>query len=74
MAAWAADDEGPAVTIYSSADPAGFDPQQFIAQQREGYNPLYANQVPGFAVVKETVEKPIEVSELLGKIKRVIGG
>jgi len=54
MAAWAADDEGPAVTIYSSADPAGFDPQQFIAQQRMGYNPFYANQVPGFAVVKET--------------------
>jgi hypothetical protein len=54
MAAWAADDDGPAVTIYSSADPAGFDPQQFIAQQRMGYNPFYANQVPGFAVVKET--------------------
>ena len=52
--ALAADDEGPAVTIYSSADPAGFDPQQFIAQQRQGYNPFFANQVPGFAVVKET--------------------
>jgi hypothetical protein len=50
----AADDEGPAVTVYSSADPAGFDPQQFIAQQRMGYNPFFANQVPGFAVVKET--------------------
>ena len=37
MAAWAADDDGPAVTIYSSADPAGFDPQQFIAQQRFKY-------------------------------------
>ena len=49
-----ADDQGPAVTVYSSADPAGFDPQQFIAQQRLGYNPLFANQVPGFAVVKET--------------------
>jgi hypothetical protein len=50
----AADDEGPAVTIYSSADPAGFDPQQFIAQQRMGWNPFYAQSVPGFAVVKET--------------------
>ncbi len=49
-----ADDEGPAVTIYSSADPAGFDPQQFITQQRQGWNPFAANQVPGFAVVKET--------------------
>jgi len=50
----AADDDGPAITIYSSADPAGFDPQQFIAQQQQGYNPYYAQQVPGFAVVKET--------------------
>src|SRR5262245_7455373 len=53
-AAAPAEDEGPAVTVYSSADPAGFDPQQFIAQQRQGYNPFFANQVPGFAVVKET--------------------
>ncbi len=45
--------EGPSVTVYSSADPAGFDPQQFIAQQRQGYNPGYAWQVPGFGVVKE---------------------
>ncbi len=54
--AFAGDDDGPAVTVYSSADPAGFDPQQFIAQQ-QGYNPYggnYAGQVPGFAVVKET--------------------
>src|SRR5262245_37189088 len=54
LPALAADDEGPAVTIYSSADPAAFDPQQFIAQERQGYNPFFANQVPGFAVVKET--------------------
>ena len=45
--------EGPAVTVYSSADPAGFDPQQFIAQQRIGSNPNFAWQVPGFGVVKE---------------------
>lgn len=42
------------LTIYSSADPAGFDPQQFIAQQRQGYNPMFAWQVPGFGVVRET--------------------
>ena len=53
-ASFAADDDGPAVTIYSSADPAGFDPQQFITQQRMGYDPFAAKQVPGFAVVKET--------------------
>ncbi len=43
-----------AVTIYSSADPAGFDPQRFISQQNMGYNPNYVWQVPGFGVVKET--------------------
>ena len=42
------------LTIYSSADPAGFDPQKYIAQQRQGYNPDYAWQVPGFGVVRET--------------------
>ncbi|HKQ46746.1 MAG TPA: DUF4139 domain-containing protein [Phycisphaerae bacterium] len=50
---FAADDDGPAVTVYSSADPAGFDPQQFIAQQKMGGNPNFAWQVPGFGVVKE---------------------
>ncbi len=50
---WAAEDDGPAVTVYSSADPAGFDPQQFIAQQKMGGNPNFAWQVPGFGVVKE---------------------
>lgn len=42
--------EGPSVTIYSTADPRGFDPQQFIQQQRQGFNP---GAVPGFGVVKE---------------------
>ncbi len=42
-----------ALTVYSSADPAGFDPQQFVAQQRQGWNPSFAWQVPGFGVVKE---------------------
>jgi hypothetical protein len=41
------------LTIYSSADPAGFDPQQFISQQRMGYNPQAAWQVPGFGVVRD---------------------
>lgn len=44
---------GLSVTIYSSADPSSFDPQQFIAQQRQGYNPNFAWQVPGFGVVKQ---------------------
>jgi len=63
----AADDDGPAITIYSSADPAGFDPQQFIAQQRAGYNPFYANQVPGFAVVKET--RAVKLAAGVGDLK-----
>jgi hypothetical protein len=65
--ALAADDEGPAVTIYSSADPAGFDPQQFIAQQRQGYNPFFANQVPGFAVVKEM--RPVKLGAGVTDVK-----
>jgi hypothetical protein len=53
LAAPPIDEEGPSVTIYSSADPAGFDPQRFISQQRMGYDPNFAWQVPGFGVVKE---------------------
>ncbi|MEX1015915.1 MAG: DUF4139 domain-containing protein [Phycisphaeraceae bacterium] len=49
------------VTVYSTADPAGFDPQQFIAQQRQGHNPGFAWQVPGFGVVKEV--RPVEFDE-----------
>ena len=45
---------GTSLTIYSSADPAGFDPQQFVAQQRAGYNPQFASQVPGFGIVRQT--------------------
>lgn len=44
------------LTVYSSADPAGFDPQQFIANQRHGYQPHYVWQVPGFGVVKDIRE------------------
>src|SRR5262245_16141623 len=49
-----AKDQGPALTVYSTADPATFDPQQFIAQQRAGGNPNWPWQVPGFGVVKES--------------------
>ncbi len=45
---------GVSLTVYSNADPAGFDPQRFIAQQRMGYNPNSAWQVPGFGVVRDT--------------------
>ena len=48
--------EGPSLTVYSSADPAGFDPQRFIAQASAGYNPQYVWQVPGFGVIRDTRE------------------
>ncbi len=52
--------DGTTVTVYSSADPT-FDPQQFIAQQRMGWNPMAAWQVPGYAVVKTV--KPMAIKE-----------
>jgi len=42
------------ITIYSSADPAGFDPRQYADQARAGSNPAFIWQVPGFGVVRET--------------------
>lgn len=40
---------GTSITVYSSADPGGFDPQRYIQAQRGGYD---ANDVPGYAIVK----------------------
>ncbi len=47
-----------ALTIYSSADPAGFDPQRWIQQQRQGVDNPWG--VPGYGVVKvvREVEMP----------------
>ena len=43
--------EGVSLTVYSSADPAGFNPQQFIQQQRmSGQDNVWG--VPGYGVVK----------------------
>ena len=62
----AAAGEGLAVTVYSTADPASFDPQRYISQQRQGYNLNFAWQVPGFGVVKEvrTVNLKAGLNEL----------
>ncbi|MEM6333212.1 MAG: DUF4139 domain-containing protein [Planctomycetota bacterium] len=46
--------QGVSLTVYSSADPASFNPQQFIANANRGHNPQFAYQVPGFAVVRDT--------------------
>jgi hypothetical protein len=58
--------EGPSITVYSSADPAGFDPQQFVAQQRQGQDASWVRQVPGFGVVKEvrTIDLRAGVNDL----------
>lgn len=42
------------ITIYSSADSAGFDPRQFADMARAGGNPNFAWQVPGFGVIRDT--------------------
>lgn len=48
--------EGPSITVYSSADPRTFDPQQFISQQRIGQNRNFVWQVPGFGVIRDVRE------------------
>jgi len=48
-----AQDRDVALTVYSEADPAGFDPQQFLAQQRTGFDSGWVMPTPGFGVVKE---------------------
>ena len=48
-----ADPPATSLTIYSSADPAGFDPTRYVAQQKNGFTPNAAWQVPGFGVVKQ---------------------
>jgi hypothetical protein len=57
--------EGVSLTVYSSADPAGFNPQQFIQQQRgSGQDNVWG--VPGYGVVKvvRRVAVPKGVGEL----------
>jgi hypothetical protein len=63
LASVARAEEGPSLTVYSSADPAGFDPQQFVAQQRTGQDPTFAWQVPGFGVVKEVRKVDVPAGE-----------
>lgn len=53
VSAGIADPPATSLTIYSSADPAGFDPTRYVAQQRNGFTPNAAWQVPGFGVVKQ---------------------
>lgn len=54
------------LTVYSSADPAGFDPQRYVAQQRGGFDPNFAWGVPGFGVVK--TERTIALMEGINEV------
>lgn len=57
--------EGVSLTVYSSADPAGFNPQQFIQQQRmSGMDNVWG--VPGYGVVK--VVRKVAVPKGVGEL------
>lgn len=54
---------GFSLTIYSNADPATFDPQDYVRQQT--LNPYYAQQnpLPGYGVVRENREIQLDKGE-----------
>ncbi len=63
---------GPAITIYSAADPAAFDPQAALSAEDNRYNQV---EIPGFAMVRETRildlragENRIDVVDVAAKI------
>jgi len=57
--------EGVSLTVYSSADPSGFNPQQFIQQQRmSGQDNVWG--VPGYGVVK--VVRKVAVPKGIGEL------
>jgi hypothetical protein len=58
------DDAGVSLTVYSSADPAGFDPRQFLEQEQAGWGMVMG--VPGFGLVRET--RSVEVPKGIGEI------
>ena len=51
--------EETSLTIYSSADPAGFNPQRFIQQQRGGFDSNSIWNIPGFGIVKQVRSIPL---------------
>ncbi len=63
---------GFALTIYSTADPATFDPRQFSRQQQNGPASYYGYgpgqpQMPGYGVVREV--RPIDLKQGLNTIR-----
>ncbi|MAJ48043.1 MAG: hypothetical protein CBC35_12380 [Planctomycetes bacterium TMED75] len=59
--------EGTALTVYSSADPGGFDPRRFISDQRNGRMANYVWQVPGFGLVRET--RQVDIPKGRGELR-----
>jgi hypothetical protein len=59
--------QGVTLTIYSSADPVGFDPQQFVAEQRGGDFAQAAWEVPGYGIVKEV--RSLDVPAGTGEVR-----
>jgi hypothetical protein len=59
-----ADEPAVSLTVYSSADPAGFDPRQFLEQQQAGWGMVAG--VPGFGLVRET--RTLEVPKGRGEL------
>ncbi len=56
---------GTSLTVYSSADPAGFNPQQFVQQQRNsGADNVWG--VPGYGVVK--VVRKVAIPKGIGEL------
>ena len=59
--------EGTALTVYSSADPGGFDPRRFISDQKNGRMANYVWQVPGFGLVRET--RQVDIPKGRGELR-----
>ena len=60
------DPAGPSLTVYSTADPAGFDPKQFLLQNNGNVDPWRVLSIPGFGVVRDTrrIEVPKGISDI----------
>ncbi len=54
-----------AITIYSTADPAQFDPQQYVRQQQHSIN--YIQNLPGYGVVRQS--RSIDLTRGLNTIR-----
>jgi hypothetical protein len=63
-----------ALTVYSTADPATFDPQELARQQIQNYNYRYQNPLPGYGVVRELRKIELNSGENTLKFTDVASG